>query len=157
MNIDISDVQEGGYYYHSNMTPELFGLTNFFKNYKKEKWGDYWLVKVRLVYWLDEMRRHAGAPIHIHCAYEDRARGFHPKGMAVDIHINGMSVLDQFLLACTIPFTGVGLYPYWNQRGLHVDIRPAVVKYFWYRDKQKEYHDFKSMKSIQSSDWYRFD
>ena len=154
MNIDIDSIRIGGTLRNSFMTPELFETTDFFKNYNKERWGDYRLVKVPLVYWLDELRDIAGAPVNIHCAYEDRVKGYHPLGLACDFHVSGMSVIDQFIIASKLPFNGIGLYPYWNQRGLHVDIRPADVKYFWYRDKHMNYHEFKSMQCATSTVWY---
>jgi len=155
MNINCRDVQKGGYYYNSNMTPELFGLTDFFKNYTRyaktgrgDNWGDYRFVKVPLVYWLDELRDIAGSSLNIHCAYEDRKDGYHPLGMACDFHISGLCVVDQFILATKLPFGGIGAYPFWNSPGLHCDIRPLAtgIRYYWMRDK---YGNYKTLNKIE--------
>ena len=162
MNLNIEDILEGGCYHDSFMTPKLFDATYWFKNHERyqrygvgDNWGDINRVKVRLVYWVDELRCMANAPVTVHCAYEDRSSGFHPQGEAADIHVSGMSVLDQFILASKLPFMGIGLYPYWNSRGLHVDIRSGNIRYDWYRDKQGVYYPFNSIKSIHSGVWVR--
>jgi len=35
-------------------------------------------------------------------------------------------------------FGAIGAYPYWNQPGLHIDMREDNV--YWYRDKKGKYH-----------------
>jgi len=154
MNIDIDSIREGGSLYTACMTPELFEKTNYFKNYWREKWGDYRLVRVPLVYWLDKLRSMAHTKLRLHCVYEERDHGYHPKGMAADFHLEGMSVLDQFLLASRLPFKGMGLYPYWNQRGLHADLRPRDIRYDWFRDAHGNYHQFTNMRQVTSSVWH---
>ena len=151
MNINVSDIEDGGYYYSSYMTPERYQATDFFKNYTKEKWGDHRLVRVPLVYWLDELRDIAGNSLNIHCAYEDREDGYHPMGMACDFHIKGLSVVDQFLLATKLPFGGIGVYPHWNSPGLHCDIRPLAngIRYFWMRDASGAYHTLDRITQIR--------
>jgi uncharacterized protein YcbK (DUF882 family) len=134
------------------MTTEWFKQTDFFQNYSSENWGDYRFIKIPLVFWLDEMRALAGKPIHINCAYGSKGhnpKGYHPLGMAADIHIKGMSVVDQLLLALKFPFNGVGVYPFWRNKGLHLDVRPFdKYKRVWYRDAGGRYHNLTSIKQI---------
>ena len=149
MNIEQYLIKPGGRYFDSYMTAEFFSKTDFFKNYKREKWGSHYGVRVPLVYWLDGMRKLGGCPINVHCAYEPRDKGYHPMGMAVDLHVVGMSLVDQLLLALKFPFNGVGIYPFWNNPGLHVDIRPLDgYKRVWYRDKKGVYHNLTSIDQI---------
>jgi len=95
---------------------------------KDENWGDPFMVHAQLVFAMQELRDLANAPIVIHCAFDTTghsSKGYHPKGMAVDFHIVGMDVVDQFLLAEKIGlFGGIGLYGpgEWNNPGLHCDI-----------------------------------
>lgn len=44
-------------------------------------------------------------------------------------------------------FTGIGLYPYWNNPGAHVDWRTKPV--YWYRDGAGVYHYSVNFKEIQ--------
>lgn len=73
---------------------------------------------------LDEFREFVGKPIIIHSDFRPGDKGQHGKARAVDIHIKGMHVIDQFLCAEKFgKFTGIGVYPNWNNPGLHLDIR----------------------------------
>jgi uncharacterized protein YcbK (DUF882 family) len=75
--------------------------------------------------WLEER----GKRIVLHCGYQNRRSGFHPKGLAVDFHIPGMGVIDQYLAAERFDaFNGLGIYPDWNSPGLHADSRPKDSK-----------------------------
>lgn len=78
-----------------------------------------------LVYSLDALRAAAGKPITINSDYRDNDPGQHGYGRAADIVIKGLSLMDQFLIAeKTRLFSGIGIYPFWNTPGIHVDIRP---------------------------------
>lgn len=71
---------------------------------------------------LDEFREYCGYPIVIHGDFRENSER-HRSGMAVDMHIVGLNVFDQFLLAERFgKFKGIGIYPCWNNKGLHVDI-----------------------------------
>ena len=73
---------------------------------------------------LDEFREFVGKPIIIHSDFRPGDKGQHGKARAVDIHVKGMHVIDQFLCAEKSGlFTGIGIYPNWNNPGLHLDIR----------------------------------
>ena len=83
-----------------------------------------------LIYTLQQMRNYVNRPIIIHCGYEPRATGYHPKKCAVDLHIKGIHVVNQFLIASRFDnFNGIGVYPNWNRPGLHLDTRPKNKKF----------------------------
>lgn len=106
------------------MTPELYAQTTYFQNYRTEGWGTPCSMAKKLVFGADKLRALAGAPCIVHCGFEGRDKGYHPKGMAFDFHLVGVPLLQQFYLALQIPeFTGIGVYPNWNNVGLHCDIR----------------------------------
>lgn len=92
-----------------------------------ENWGNPDKVNPYLVIALDALRDSVGKPIIIHCAYSTDGHAkdsMHYNGKAVDIHIVGLNVVDQFLAAERIGlFNGIGVYPFWNSPGLHLDIR----------------------------------
>lgn len=152
MNIEQHDIEPGGYYYGSLMTPELYARTDYFKNYETERWGNPLNMNVPLIYYLDGLRALAGKPVNIHCGFEIKGHaknGYHPRGKAADIHIKNMSVIDQLLLALKFPFNGVGIYPFWNSPGIHVDVRLFHrYKRVWYRDKEGVYHNLSSIEQI---------
>lgn len=78
-----------------------------------------------LIYSLDALRAAAGKPITINSDFRPGDKGQHGTGRAVDIVIQGLSVLDQFFIAeKTRLFSGIGIYPHWNTPGIHVDVRP---------------------------------
>ena len=73
---------------------------------------------------MDALRDYVDKPITIHCGFEVRESGFH-NGFAVDFHIVGLSLLDQFLAVQRFSsFRGLGLYTWWNSPGIHADTRP---------------------------------
>lgn len=92
---------------------------------RSENWGDPDKINPLLVYSLDALREYAGKSIIINNAYRPDDKGStHADGDAADIVIVGLPVVDQFLLVeRTRLFTGIGIYPYWNKPGLHVDVR----------------------------------
>ncbi len=92
-----------------------------------EKWGDPDRMDPLTLYTLYEARKKIGLPFHIHCGTQGRhVKGsFHYKGLAVDLHIgNGnIHVFDQFLMIERLNlFSGIGIYPDWNNPGLHLDV-----------------------------------
>jgi len=99
---------------------------------KNENWGDVSRVDPFLIYSLDVLREMAGRPIIIHCAYKKSGHSNnsqHYHGKAADIHIKGLNVVDQYLIAekCGM-FNGIGVYPFWSSPGLHVDIRQTPAR-----------------------------
>lgn len=96
---------------------------------KKEKWGDPFKMSKELIFKLIKLRsmlivKYPQIKIIIHCGYEYRdTGGYHPKGMAVDIHASGINLIDFYLIAEKSDlFGGIGIYPKWNNPGLHLDI-----------------------------------
>lgn len=95
-----------------------------------ENWGDADQIDARLVYALYDIRRYVRKKIIIHCGYEPRPKGYHPQYLAVDFHIEGMHVVDQFLVCSRYDaFNGLGLYYWWSNPGLHGDTRPSRLNY----------------------------
>lgn len=73
---------------------------------------------------LDIFRTMVNRRIFNHSDYRPGDSGQHGLGKAVDIHIEGLHVIDQYFLAEKSGlFTGIGVYPYWNNPGIHLDIR----------------------------------
>ena len=96
------------------------------KHFKRtEAWGDPDKINPLLVYSLDALREFKGRAIIINNAYRpDDPGSTHKNGDAADVVIVGLSVIDQFLMAeRTRLFSGIGVYPFWNRPGLHLDVR----------------------------------
>lgn len=112
----------GQSYKNYAMIEELWKVVHYFK---PEEFGAIDMDGI-LIYTLDNMRKFVNKKVIIHCGYEERTTGgYHPKKCAVDLHIEGLNVIDQFLVACRFDnFNGIGIYPYWNSPGLHLDTRP---------------------------------
>ena len=92
--------------------------------FKRHEFHDADKLNPLLIYSLDALRHAAGKPIKINSDYRPGDPGQHGLGKAADIVISGFSVVDQFLIAeKTRLFSGIGIYPYWNSPGIHVDIR----------------------------------
>jgi uncharacterized protein YcbK (DUF882 family) len=115
------------------------------KNFKKSEFGEHAdKMSPQLISALEFLRDIVNRPIKINSAYRINDPGStHGAGLAADIVISGLSLMDQFLIAeKTGLFTGIGLYPFWNQPGLHVDVRKLKRNELgkrWIRDKKEEY------------------
>lgn len=98
-----------------------------------ENWGDVNKVNPYLIIALDALREATGHPIVIHNAYATKGHSetsMHYVGKAADIHIVGMSLIDAYLAVEKLGlFNGVGLYPFWNNPGLHVDLRQKPARW----------------------------
>ena len=112
------------------MTTQLWeAIRHFRPDSKLDKWGDPFKMSSRLIFALDNLREYIGKPIYVHCAWETRNSGWHPFGNAVDIHIEGLHVVDQFLAASRFDsFNGIGVYSWWRNKGLHLDNRPYSTR-----------------------------
>ena len=92
----------------------------------KEKWGDSEKMSFELLKRLDALREFCGHRIIIHCGYAVNGHtkdSQHYLGRAADFHIAGVSLVNQYLLAERFNFGGIGVYPEWNNPGLHCDVR----------------------------------
>lgn len=125
------------------------------RHFRRDEWRmDPEAILPATVYLLDEMREAAGRPIVIHVAADDDRRAHVPgsshyatefaPATAVDFHIVGMPLLDQWLLAERFPWRGLGIYPFWANPGLHCDLRPVgrehqQMGHRWWRDAEGRY------------------
>ena len=75
--------------------------------------------------------------IFIHSGFRQNDPGMHGKKKAFDIHIEGLSIKDQYLAAEEIGFGGIGVYPHWNRPGLHIDVRKKHLR--WITNKKGRY------------------
>lgn len=96
------------------------------KHFDIDEWGEgVEHVAPKLIYRLDDLREYVGDdhPIYIHRAYDSESKKTHGEGLAVDYHIENMSLMDQYLVTERFNFSGIGVYPGWNKPGIHGDVR----------------------------------
>lgn len=72
----------------------------------------------------------------------------HAFGDAYDISIKDLEsgkplpIMVQFRIASSYTWGGIGIYPFWNNPGIHIDRRPWSVfkrRATWYKDAAGEY------------------
>ena len=125
------------------MTPEQWETIRYFKS--GENFGDPAKMSYLLLLTLDNLREFIGLPIVIHCGYEaggHSENSYHYKGMAVDCHAKDLPLADFYFAATRFGFHGIGVYPWWNNPGLHLDIRPShpfTGRAFWGSTAAGEY------------------
>jgi uncharacterized protein YcbK (DUF882 family) len=91
------------------------------KHFKVSEFNHYSKMDSDFLNILDAFREYVGKPIIIHSDWRSNSER-HSTGKAVDIHIVGMNCLDQLLIAERFGrFKGIGIYPCWNNPGLHID------------------------------------
>ena len=116
---------------------------NTVKYFKPNEFTCPELMNPDLIRALDIYRQLVGKPVIIHSSYRQGDVGQHGKGNAVDIHVKGISLIDAYLLAeKTGLFNGIGVYSWWNNKGLHLDVRPLPAgkpKARWASDKTGNY------------------
>lgn len=91
-----------------------------------ENWGDPDKMSFELLKKLDPLREFCGNAIVVLRGYETTGHcknSQHYLGKAADLYIVGVSLINQYLLAERFNFGGIGLYPDWNNPGLHCDVR----------------------------------
>ena len=112
-----------------------------------ENWGDVNKVKPELIYKLDTMRDYIGKPIIVHNAFATSGhsyKSYHYLGMAVDCHIKGLNVIEQYLYAERFGWGGIGVYiNVWE--GLHLDIRPYSSRWACRRLNKKGENDYEAL------------
>jgi len=123
------------------MTDAEWQTIQFFKPYGSfDNFGEPLRMDYRLVSLLDIFRYVIGLKIKVHGAYEDghSPTGYHKRngvGMAIDFHI----IADPYPVATWHKLDtmwwmgGLGIYPFWNNPGYHIDVGPAGRR--WYGDK----------------------
>lgn len=123
------------------------------KHFAREEWRhDPDRISPDLVMLMDQMRDAAGVPIWIHVAWDGEGHvadsGHYTTSrelaVAVDFHFEAWPLLQQWLFAERFPWNGIGLYPHWQQPGLHVDLRRigrehADLGRRWWRDRDGTY------------------
>ena len=101
-----------------------------------------------LIWELDKLRAYIGRAIGLHesnpipyTGSSHKDGSLHYIGRAVDVYCKATPLWEFFLAASRFKFTGVGVYPYWNTPGLHLEIREDVSKprKYWWRDGQSNY------------------
>jgi len=92
-----------------------------------EAWGDPDKMDSHLLFYLDGLRKFIKHKIIIHCGTQGAhcRNSYHYQGLAVDCHAEDISLLAFYLASERFPFGGIGIYPTWHNKGLHLDIRPV--------------------------------
>lgn len=85
-----------------------------------------------------------GATIEVHSDWDlpgsHSAESQHYSGNAIDLHVNGMGLLEQWIAASRVmSVRGLGGYPFWHSRGLHLDCRPVATRALWWKNGDKKY------------------
>lgn len=99
-------------------------------------WGDATKMNKWLVLETDVFLQKLGRSFIVSCGTNKvhLAHSQHASGDAVDICFPGMSkrdLFDAFLCASRFKFMGIGVYPDWNDPGLHLDWRKAPYRALW--------------------------
>jgi hypothetical protein len=64
----------------------------------------------------------------------------HFSGNALDLHIEGLTLLQQWVVASRVPsIRGLGGYPSWASPGIHADCRQTPERALWWRDASGSY------------------
>ncbi|MCP4570573.1 MAG: hypothetical protein GY841_23560 [FCB group bacterium] len=112
----------------SRMTPEAWREIEFFTP-EEDGWGDWRRLDRSLIYTLDKIRKFARKRFYVHCAYEERLKGWHPKGQAIDGHFEDLHPVEMFEIASRFDeINGLGFYMWWNNPGIHLDTRHSTYK-----------------------------
>lgn len=108
-----------------------------------EDWGNYEKMDSRLLWNLDQVRKELVRKISVHCGFEvsgHAPNSFHKLGMSVDFHVENTEpeeLYDLYRYFLMVWHGGVGVYPFWNHVGFHLDIGPDRT---WVRDKDGKYY-----------------
>jgi len=120
------------------MNDEQWKEMSFFN--KEENWGSPESMDYRLLWLLDNIRKEIGKAFIVHCGFETSGhsqKSFHKEGMAVDLHVRGIGLYTAWELLDKMWWIGgVGIYPYWNKPGFHLDIGPRRR---WCKNKDGNY------------------
>ena len=116
----------------------------------KNCWGEPNKIDPLLIYYLDQLRDFAGRPFKINYGTQGvhSPNSQHYLGRAVDGYFPDLSIKEQFLLAIRFPFNGIGIYPFWNNPGLHLDVRKLRSQQFrsmWWRDASGDYQPLETI------------
>jgi hypothetical protein len=122
------------------------------KHLKKDdpNWGDWSKVSRELIWTMDACFHYClsvfpTARFYLHCAYDlngHATNSQHYLGNALDANFVNVKLVDQLLLLERFQFGGIGLYPYWNNKGFHADVREVgamLPENRWLQDDKKVY------------------
>jgi uncharacterized protein YcbK (DUF882 family) len=114
-------------------------------------------MDARLLWGLDRVRHDLEREITVNCGYKTSGhapKSFHKLGMAVDFVVLPpapdieVDFYDLYLTILSMWHGGVGVYPFWNRPGFHLDIGPDRT---WVRDKDGEYYsDIDKIRNLAS-------
>jgi len=108
-----------------------------------EHFGDASKMNLSFMARLDFLREVADRAILINAGWAEsghsHSESFHYSGMAADLVIVQATLQEMFQLAVLCGFRGIGIYPYWNKPGIHVDIRPWEHIATWMRNREGEF------------------
>lgn len=105
--------------------PQEFGISTHGPEVREREAMDN--MNPVLIEKLDELRSKTERAIIIHAGFAvsgHSKNSWHYFGDAADLDIQDMQVFDQYQAAREIGFGGYGLYPHWDNPGLHLDVRP---------------------------------
>ena len=111
----------------------------------RERSPDVPKLSRRLVALVDALDEHVRGKLVVHRTWDGAGTtGQHPQGTALDGHIEGVDILNQFLIVSRFPWGGLGLYgpDVWHHPGFHVDVRDALPQARWacrLRNGKREY------------------
>lgn len=117
-------------------------------HFKEEEFTDVHTMWAPLLWKLDLLRKYVQRAIGVHESnpVKDPSSlhvpdSLHYSGRAVDIYARDLPLWDFFLAASRFPFTGIGVYPYWNTPGLHLEIGENLdlPRKYWWRDEVGNY------------------
>lgn len=121
------------------------------KRFKRDEFDHPEMMDERVLVMLDAMvteetKLKPGLEFIVHSDYRPGDPKEHGKGRAVDghfqVHGQVLPVLEQFLMAARYQWSGIGLYPHWNDPGIHVDLMPLTLtgrRRLWWRDDKGAY------------------
>ena len=115
------------------MTDSEWASLSFFR--KNEPWGDPSKMDFRFITELERYRKFIGVPVFIHCGTQGShsEKSFHSKGVAADVSVPNLNLLDAWIDALRFDFTGIGFYPLWTNTlgeplgGLHLERNPFSI------------------------------
>lgn len=105
---------------------------NFKRNSKVDNYGDFEKLSPDLLFKAQELRELIDSPLIITSGFRADSLTQHGKGLALDLmapeYTKQNGLLELYLKAEKVGFTGLGVYPYWKYQGqlrggIHVDIR----------------------------------
>jgi len=124
-----------------------------------ERFGDADKMNGLLVILLDIIREESKQPLVVHCGIEGSGhatKSYHYTGDAVDFHLVGCDLpcaaikILETLKRMNIKYYGLGAYPYWNNKGFHLDLgyRKDNEKLYWVGKEDNTYDYYKDTGSF---------